>query len=97
MIALAAIHGGFPDDPRKRDPLDFILWQPSQADEPACVVTDLHVVPGGEGELSKCPDDRADAVVGERRSEAGLERARPFGESVECRRYSGLEQVGEQR
>ena len=52
---------------------------------------------GGEGELGKCPDDRADAVVGERRREAGLERARPFGESVECGGYSGLEQVGEQR
>jgi L-cysteine:1D-myo-inositol 2-amino-2-deoxy-alpha-D-glucopyranoside ligase len=35
MIALAAIHGGRPDDPRKRDPLDFVLWQPSLKDEPA--------------------------------------------------------------
>ena len=35
MIRLAGIHGGNPDDPRKRDPLDFVLWQPSAADEPA--------------------------------------------------------------
>jgi L-cysteine:1D-myo-inositol 2-amino-2-deoxy-alpha-D-glucopyranoside ligase len=28
-------HGGNPDDPRKRDPLDFVLWQPSLDDEPA--------------------------------------------------------------
>lgn len=35
MIELAAEHGGFPDDPNKRDPLDFILWQKSLADEPA--------------------------------------------------------------
>jgi L-cysteine:1D-myo-inositol 2-amino-2-deoxy-alpha-D-glucopyranoside ligase len=35
MIALAAIHGGHPEDPRKRDPLDFVLWQPSLEDEPA--------------------------------------------------------------
>jgi len=35
MIRLAGIHGGFPDDPRKRDPLDFVLWQPSLPDEPA--------------------------------------------------------------
>jgi L-cysteine:1D-myo-inositol 2-amino-2-deoxy-alpha-D-glucopyranoside ligase len=35
MIALAAVHGGRPDDPRKRDPLDFVLWQPSLEDEPA--------------------------------------------------------------
>jgi len=35
MLALAAIHGGRPDDPRKRDPLDFVLWQPSLEDEPA--------------------------------------------------------------
>ncbi len=35
MIELAAIHGGNPDDARKRDPLDFVLWQPSLEDEPA--------------------------------------------------------------
>lgn len=35
MIELAAIHGGNPTDPRKRDPLDFVLWQPSLEDEPA--------------------------------------------------------------
>ncbi len=31
MLALAAEHGGKPDDPNKRDPLDFVLWQPSAA------------------------------------------------------------------
>jgi L-cysteine:1D-myo-inositol 2-amino-2-deoxy-alpha-D-glucopyranoside ligase len=35
MVRLAEIHGGRPDDPRKRDPLDFVLWQPSLEDEPA--------------------------------------------------------------
>jgi L-cysteine:1D-myo-inositol 2-amino-2-deoxy-alpha-D-glucopyranoside ligase len=35
MLALAAERGGNPDDPRKRDPLDFVLWQPSAPDEPA--------------------------------------------------------------
>jgi L-cysteine:1D-myo-inositol 2-amino-2-deoxy-alpha-D-glucopyranoside ligase len=35
MLALAKIHGGRPDDPNKRDPLDFVLWQPSLDDEPA--------------------------------------------------------------
>ena len=35
MLALAAEHGGNPDDPAKRDPLDFVLWQPSLPDEPA--------------------------------------------------------------
>lgn len=35
MIRLAGIHGGNPDDPNKRDPLDFVLWQPSAPDEPA--------------------------------------------------------------
>ena len=35
MLELAATHGGRPDDPRKRDPLDFVLWQPSLEDEPA--------------------------------------------------------------
>ncbi|MCU1497218.1 MAG: mshC [Acidimicrobiales bacterium] len=34
MLALAAERGGNPDDPNKRDPLDFVLWQPSQPDEP---------------------------------------------------------------
>jgi len=35
MLALAAEHGGRPDDPAKRDPLDFVLWQPSAPGEPA--------------------------------------------------------------
>jgi L-cysteine:1D-myo-inositol 2-amino-2-deoxy-alpha-D-glucopyranoside ligase len=35
MLALAAERGGNPDDPYKRDPLDFVLWQPSAPDEPA--------------------------------------------------------------
>ena len=35
MLALAAERGGNPDDPAKRDPLDFVLWQPSASDEPA--------------------------------------------------------------
>jgi L-cysteine:1D-myo-inositol 2-amino-2-deoxy-alpha-D-glucopyranoside ligase len=35
MLELAAERGGNPDDPHKRDPLDFILWQPSRSDEPA--------------------------------------------------------------
>lgn len=34
MLELAAERGGNPDDPNKRDPLDFILWQPSAPDEP---------------------------------------------------------------
>ncbi|MGH9088048.1 MAG: cysteine--tRNA ligase [Acidimicrobiales bacterium] len=35
MLRLAAVHGGNPDDPHKRHPLDFVLWQPSLPDEPA--------------------------------------------------------------
>jgi len=35
MLALAAEHGGNPDDPAKRHPLDFVLWQPSLVDEPS--------------------------------------------------------------
>jgi len=35
MLALAAEHGGKPDDPHKDDPLDFVLWQPSLPDEPS--------------------------------------------------------------
>lgn len=34
MIKLAGEHGGNPDDPNKRHPLDFVLWQPSAPDEP---------------------------------------------------------------
>jgi L-cysteine:1D-myo-inositol 2-amino-2-deoxy-alpha-D-glucopyranoside ligase len=34
MIVLSRECGADPDDPRKRDPLDFILWQPSLPDEP---------------------------------------------------------------
>ncbi|HZN13495.1 MAG TPA: cysteine--tRNA ligase [Acidimicrobiales bacterium] len=35
MLKLAHERGGRPDDPNKRDPLDFVLWQPSEPDEPA--------------------------------------------------------------
>jgi L-cysteine:1D-myo-inositol 2-amino-2-deoxy-alpha-D-glucopyranoside ligase len=35
MLELAAERGGNPTDPAKRDPLDFVLWQPSAPDEPA--------------------------------------------------------------
>ena len=33
--ASARTRGGNPDDPHRRDPLDFVLWQPSLPDEPA--------------------------------------------------------------
>jgi L-cysteine:1D-myo-inositol 2-amino-2-deoxy-alpha-D-glucopyranoside ligase len=35
MIELAAQRGGRIDDPNKRHPLDFVLWQPSADDEPS--------------------------------------------------------------
>jgi len=35
MVRLARARGGNPDDPHRRHPLDFVLWQPSLPDEPA--------------------------------------------------------------
>jgi L-cysteine:1D-myo-inositol 2-amino-2-deoxy-alpha-D-glucopyranoside ligase len=35
MLALAHERGGRPEDANKRDPLDFVLWQPSLPGEPA--------------------------------------------------------------
>ncbi len=35
MLAYAEERGGNIHDPHKRDPLDFVLWQPSAPDEPA--------------------------------------------------------------
>jgi L-cysteine:1D-myo-inositol 2-amino-2-deoxy-alpha-D-glucopyranoside ligase len=35
MLAYAAERGGNVDDPHKRNPLDFVLWQPSLEDEPS--------------------------------------------------------------
>jgi L-cysteine:1D-myo-inositol 2-amino-2-deoxy-alpha-D-glucopyranoside ligase len=35
MVKLARARGGNPDDPHRRQPLDFVLWQPSLDDEPA--------------------------------------------------------------
>ncbi|HEY3485192.1 MAG TPA: cysteine--tRNA ligase [Ilumatobacteraceae bacterium] len=35
MIELARQRGGQVDDPNKRHPLDFVLWQPSAPDEPS--------------------------------------------------------------
>jgi L-cysteine:1D-myo-inositol 2-amino-2-deoxy-alpha-D-glucopyranoside ligase len=35
MVQLARKRGGNPDDPHRRDALDFVLWQPSLPDEPS--------------------------------------------------------------
>jgi L-cysteine:1D-myo-inositol 2-amino-2-deoxy-alpha-D-glucopyranoside ligase len=35
MIHIARERGGKVDDPNKRHPLDFVLWQPSEQDEPS--------------------------------------------------------------
>jgi L-cysteine:1D-myo-inositol 2-amino-2-deoxy-alpha-D-glucopyranoside ligase len=35
MLEYARERGGNPDDPNKRSPLDFVLWQPSADDEPS--------------------------------------------------------------
>lgn len=35
MLKMANQHGNFPDDARKRDPLDFVLWQAQAPGEPA--------------------------------------------------------------
>lgn len=35
LLALANERGNHPDDPHKRDPLDFVLWQAGQPGEPA--------------------------------------------------------------
>jgi L-cysteine:1D-myo-inositol 2-amino-2-deoxy-alpha-D-glucopyranoside ligase len=35
MLPIANQHGNFPDDPHKRDPLDFVLWQAAKPDEPS--------------------------------------------------------------
>ena len=35
MLAYAADRGGHPDDPRQRNPLDFVLWQASAEGEPS--------------------------------------------------------------
>ena len=35
MVKYAAERGGHPDDPRQRNPLDFVLWQPSADEEPS--------------------------------------------------------------
>ena len=35
MIALARERGGNPDDPLRRDPLDFVLWRPADEGEPS--------------------------------------------------------------
>ena len=35
MVVLAAERGGRPDDPKQKNPSDFVLWQPSADDEPS--------------------------------------------------------------
>jgi L-cysteine:1D-myo-inositol 2-amino-2-deoxy-alpha-D-glucopyranoside ligase len=35
MVELSRLRGADPDDPRKRNPVDFVLWQPSADGEPS--------------------------------------------------------------
>lgn len=51
MLRLAGARGGNPDDPNKRDPLDFVLWQPSGDDEP---VWETRIGPGRPGWHIEC-------------------------------------------
>ncbi len=51
MVQLSAERGGTPNDPRQRNPLDFVLWQPSRADEP---VWDSPFGPGRPGWHIEC-------------------------------------------
>ena len=51
MIEFAEERGGHPDDPRQRNPLDFVLWQPSLDDEP---VWDSPFGPGRPGWHIEC-------------------------------------------
>jgi L-cysteine:1D-myo-inositol 2-amino-2-deoxy-alpha-D-glucopyranoside ligase len=52
MLAIAAERGGNIDDPNKRNPLDFVLWQPSAPDEPAWPSLWGHGRPGWHIECS---------------------------------------------
>ena len=51
MVEFARERGGHPDDPRQRNPLDFVLWQPSASDEP---VWDSPWGPGRPGWHIEC-------------------------------------------
>lgn len=51
MIELARERGGNVDDRHKRDPLDFVLWQPSLSDEPSW---DSRYGPGRPGWHIEC-------------------------------------------
>ncbi len=59
MVALARERGGHPDDPRLRNPLDFVLWQPSAADEPSW---DAPFGPGRPGWHIECTAMATDAL-----------------------------------
>src|SRR5260370_35587560 len=52
MIRLSAQRGADPNDPRKQDPLDFVLWQASALEEPARGRPVGAGRPGGHSEVS---------------------------------------------
>ncbi|MDE3077216.1 MAG: class I tRNA ligase family protein, partial [Chloroflexota bacterium] len=52
MLQLSAERGADPEDGRKRDPLDFVLWQPSLPDEPSWPSPWGHGRPGWHLECS---------------------------------------------
>jgi len=51
MVRYAGERGGTPEDPRQRNPLDFVLWMPSADDEP---VWDSPFGPGRPGWHIEC-------------------------------------------
>ena len=57
MLVLSRERGADPDDSRKRDPLDFVLWQPSLADELSWASPWGHGRPGWHIECSVLATD----------------------------------------
>src|SRR5438093_285766 len=47
MLTIANERGNFPDDPRKQDPLDFVLWQAEAPGGPQCCRGDGGALPTG--------------------------------------------------
>ena len=56
MLEYAAERGGHPDDPRQRNPLDFVLWQASaEGEHSMCRPGTRHLAPAAPGGTSSAP------------------------------------------
>src|SRR6185312_1845682 len=91
MLNIANERGNTPDDPNKRDPLDFVLWQQSKPDEPAWESPWGPGRPGWHIECSAMTYRYLGPTVDIHGGGADLVFPHPACERVQSERFTGVE------